>query len=452
MATDPTSYPSEVGAPGDWERPNIVFVMADDLGWGDLGCYGQADIQTPELDQMAAEGLRCTDCYVGSPVCAPSRSVFATGEHAGHTRVRQNFGTVGGARTVDHRSLQRRVPLGPEDPSIAEVLSAAGYATGGFGKWGLGEPGTCGHPLRQGFDEWFGYLNQRRAHTYYPPFLWDGEERAVYPENRGDQQERHAQDLVMDRAADFIRRHQDERFFCYLPSTLPHAPYQAPDEESLAAYADGPWTDKEQAYAAMVSRFDRDIGRLLSLLDDLGLDEETMVFVCSDHGPNEPFTETFESNGPFQGGKHDLTEGGIRTPMVVRWPGQVPAGETCEAPWYYADVLPTLAEAAGLWPDPGHQAVTDADGLSVLPTLLGDEQNLAERYLYWEWPAADYGQAVRLGDWKGIRAPPTSDLALYDLAADPGETTDLADEHPDVVDRLSWFLDRAHEPAKHWPT
>ena len=448
---DAVSYPSEIGGDGSWDRPNIVLIIADDIGWGDLGCYGQKWIETPHLDQMARDGLRCTDCYVGSPVCAPSRSVLMTGRHAGHTRVRDNTATVGGTRVIDNGPVQHRVPLAPGDTTLASVLSAAGYATGGFGKWGLGEPATCGHPLRHGFDEWVGFLNQRRAHTYYPASIWDGTERMRLPGNQGEGRETHVQSVIMNRALDFIHDHQSAPFFCYIPTTLPHAPFEAPDEESLEPYIEEDWSETEHAYAAMVTRLDRDVGRLLTHLDELGIADETLVLFGSDHGPHETVRDHFNSNGPFRGGKRQVTEGGLRTPMVIRWPGRIEADRQCEAPWFYADLLPTLAEAAGIWPNPGHDAVAHADGISVLPTWLGTDQRLAERMLYWEFPRGPYQQAVRVGRWKTMRAGPDEPIECYDLDDDPGETMDVAEAQPAVVDRCARYMEQAHTPSKHWP-
>ena len=458
MATSESYYPSKHGVEGTWNPPNIVFIIADDIGYGDLGPYGQAHIETPNLDRMAAEGQRHTNCYTGSPVCAPSRSVLMTGQHAGHTRVRDNFGMVGGARVVDNGPVQHRIPLGPDDPCIPEILTDAGYATGAFGKWGLGEAHTSGAPTRKGFDEWFGYLNQRRAHTYYPPYLWDGETKVPIDGNEDEGRAQHAQDLVMDRAADFIHDHADERFFCFLPTTLPHTPHEAPDEESAAQYADRTdWTERERDYAAMVSRLDRDVGTILDLLADLDIDEDTIVFFCSDHGPVGSLADTrFDCAGGHRGFKYDLYDGGIRTPMLVRWPGHIEAGSVDDTPWYYADVLPTLAEIAGVWPDPGHQWVSDADGVSVLPTVLGDDQPLHQRIMYWEFLDAEsfdgsYGQAARRGEWKALRPAVDEPVELYNVVEDPAETIDRATEHPDLVARFTWYLDQSHVPVPQYP-
>lgn len=450
-------HPAAVGIDGDWEPPNVVFIIADDVGYGDLGCYGQEFIQTPNIDRMAEEGMRFTNCYTGSPVCAPSRSVLMSGQHAGHTRVRDNFGTVGGARVVDNGPVQHRVPFGPEDPCVAELFDEAGYATGAFGKWGLGEAGTPGAPTRKGFDEWFGYLNQRRAHTYYPPYLWDGEQKVPLEGNEGDGRAQHAQDLVMERALSFIEANADDRFFCFLPTTLPHTPFVVPDEESLAPYEDEPWTEDEIAYASMVTRLDSDVGRILDLLEKLGIDDDTIVLFCSDHGPARSLLDArFDSNGGHRGGKYDLYDGGIRTPLVVRWPDRIQAGVETDALVHYADMLPTLAEIANVWPDPGPQAVVDADGVSVVPTLVGNEQRLDRRLVYWEFLDVEsfdgrFGQAARRGKWKGIRHEIGGPIELYDIESDPAEEHDVADDHPELADRFEWYLDRAHDPVPNWP-
>jgi arylsulfatase A-like enzyme len=416
-------------------RPNILFVMADDLGWGDLGCYGQKHIRTPNLDRLAAEGTRFTDVYAGASVCAPSRSVLMTGQHTGHTRVRGNAAVTGGV------GPQRRVPLEPQDRTVAEVLQKAGYATGITGKWGLGEPGTAGIPTRQGFDQWLGYLNQQHAHNYYPDYLWRNEERLELLANTDGKQGRYSHDLFTDFALDFVRQHQAKPFFLYLAWTIPHGKYQIP---SLEPYADEKWEHDYKVHAAMVTRMDRDFGRLMGLLKELKIDDRTIVFFCSDNGAVLRRDGVLDSAGPFRGQKGTQYEGGLRTPMIVRWPAQVPAGKVSDVPWYFADVLPTLADLAGA------TVPENVDGLSVLPTLLGQPQELGGRRLYWEQYSGGFQQAVRAGRWKAHRKADGM-MELYDLARDPAEKRNVAREFPEEVQRLAVFMKEAHTDSPYWP-
>jgi arylsulfatase A-like enzyme len=422
-------------APAAAAKPNIIFVMADDLGYGDLGCFGQKHIQTPNIDALAREGTRFTSVYAGASVCAPSRSVLMTGRHTGNTRVRGNSGIVGGV------GPQRRVPLEPEDVTVAEVLKAAGYATGITGKWGLGEPETSGVPNQQGFDEWFGYLNQQHAHNYYPDYLWKNEERFELPGNRDGRQETYSHDLFTQHALDFVRRHKDETFFLYLAWTTPHGKYMIPSTEP---YADRDWPEDYRVHAAMVTRMDRDLGRLMALLKELEIDERTIVFFCSDNGAVQRREGVLDSAGPWRGQKGTSYEGGLRTPMLVRWPGRVPAGAVDDRPWYFADFLPTAAELAGA------AARQRIDGISVLPTLLGRPQDLADRMLYWEQYSGGFQQAVRFGRWKAIRFR-NKPFELYDLQRDPQESTSVAAEHPQVVRQIEEFLATAHTDSPNWP-
>jgi arylsulfatase A-like enzyme len=424
------------------KRPNIIFIMADDLGYGDLGCYGQRHIKTPNIDALAVEGTRFTQCYAGYTVCAPSRSVLMTGQHTGHTRIRGNTGRVGGTLVLDNGGPQRRVPLEPEEVTVAEVLKQAGYATGITGKWGLGEPGNSGVPNRQGFDEWFGYLNQRRAHTYYPPYLWRNEQKVILEANKDGQKKQYSHDMFTDFALNFIRRHKDKRFFLYLPYTIPHSRYEIPSTEP---YTDKPWPDDAKVHAAMITRLDADMGRIMSLLKDQAIDARTLVFFCSDNGAARRWEGIFDSSGPLREKKGSLYEGGIRTPMIVRWPGKVPAGKTSGAAWYFADVMPTLAELAGAKPP------DNIDGISVLPTLLGRKQATDDRFLYWESPAKNLGQAVRWRNYKAVRPSLDKPLELYDLAKDAGETNDIAAQRPGVITKIKDFLKTARTDSPNWP-
>jgi arylsulfatase A-like enzyme len=424
--------------------PNIVFILADDLGYGDVGCYGQKVIKTPNIDRLAAAGVRFTDCYAGSTVCAPSRCTLMTGRHTGHARVRSN-----GA-----------VPLEPDDVTVAEVLKGAGYVTGMFGKWGLGEPDTTGVPNKQGFDEWFGYLNQHHAHNYYPDTLWRNDQKISIPNvvenNVAIKRVAYSADLFTREALDFLDRHQRQRFFLYLPFTLPHANNEAGQQgmevPSDAPYSNEPWPQPQKNHAAMITYLDAQIGRVLSKLTELELDENTIVFFSSDNGPHREGgadPEFFHSSGPLRGFKRALYEGGIRVPMIVRYPGKIAPGTVSSQVWAFWDVLPTLAELAGA------TAPTGLDGISMVPALLGDQAaGRAQRdheYLYWEFPERGFGQAVRLGPWKAIRPRPGATLELYNLASDLAEQRDLAGSHPDILLRVEAILASARTDSPHWP-
>lgn len=433
--------------------PNIILIMADDLGYGDLGCYGQKRIRTPSIDRMAAEGMRFRHAYAGCTVCAPSRSVLMTGLHMGHTSVRSNPGGV---------------PLVAEDITVAELLRQAGYRTGCFGKWGLGDLGTDGVPWKQGFDEFFGYLHQVHAHYYYPAFLFHNGERFPLAGNGGGKRTTYSHDVIAARALDFIRQSKDRPFFCYVPFTIPHLELLVP-EDSMADYRGRfpetrPFRDPRNhyaaqdeprtAYAAMVTRMDRDVGRILALLDELGIAGRTIVFFTSDNGAATPLwnDDFFESTGGLRGHKQNFYEGGIRVPLVARWPGRIAPGSVSDHLCGFWDFLPTALELAGA-PIPPH-----TDGYSILPTLLGrSSEQKRHEFLYWELPRYDATtgtffdeiprQAVRMGPWKAVRPNPDGPLELYNLDADPAETEDVAREHPEVVARIEEFLKRArYEP------
>jgi arylsulfatase A-like enzyme len=424
------------------QKPNIIFIMADDLGYGDLGCYGQKEIMTPNIDSLAEQGTRFTQCYAGSPVCAPSRSALMTGQHLGQTRVRGNTGKAGGVVITDNGPPQRRVPLELEDVTVAEVLKTAGYTTGMTGKWGLGEPGTPGIPTKQGFDEWFGYLNQRRAHNYYPEFLWKNENKFLLHKNKEGNQETYSHDLFTEFALDFIKQHKQAPFFLYLPYTIPHAKYHIP---STDPYSEKPWEEKEKVHAAMVTRMDRDIGKIVALLKDLDLDKNTIIFFCSDNGAAKRWEGRFDSSGLLRGQKRDLYEGGIRTPMIVHWPDHVPKGSVSDLVWYFPDVLPTLADLAGA------SLPENIDGTSVLPTLLGEKQDLGNRFLYWEFHEREFQQAARFNDWKALRLSKDGPIELYDLAGDLGEEENIADRHPEIVRKFEEYFRTARIESANWP-
>ena len=439
--------------------PNIVYIMADDLGWGDLGCYGQKKIRTPNIDRLATEGTRFTDAYSGCTVCAPSRSVLMTGYHMGHTSVRSNPGGV---------------PLLAQDLTVAQVLRKAGYTCGGFGKWGLGDVGTDGVPSKHGFDEFFGYLHQVHAHFYYPPLLYHNQSEYPLEGNDNGRRTTYSHDVIAEKALEFIRRNAGRPFFCYVPFTIPHWELLVP-EDSLAEYRGkfpedmpfpgGHYAAQDQphaAYAAMITRMDRDVGRILALLKELKLEENTVVFFTSDNGPATPLRKDdyFTSAGPFRGHKQNFYEGGIRVPMLVRWPGKARAGAVSDFPWAFCDFLPTAAELAGV-PAPG-----GIDGFSVVPALLGRKQTPHE-FLYWELPryiAKEKAfaketpmQAVRMGEWKAVRPKPNGPLELYNLKRDIAETRDVAAENPQVLKKVEEYLGTARveprpqqQPPSRW--
>ncbi len=449
------------GAPGAAEeakRPNLIWIMADDLGWGELGCYGQQVIATPHLDQMAAEGLRFTQFYAGATVCAPSRSVLMTGLHQGHTRVRGNAG----------KQNPEAQALRDGDRTIARVLQEAGYRTALVGKWGLGDVGAAesGLPRRHGFDSFFGYLNQTHAHNHFPDFLWRDESRVSLPNEIvavGDQGAGYAQegllyadDLFCEEALKFVARNHDAPFFLYWSLVIPHANNEraralgdgahVPD---YGPYAGRDWPDPDKGHAAMVTRMDRYVGRLLEQLRQLGLAENTLVIFTSDNGPHRESQHDlsrFQPSGPFSGTKRSLTDGGIRVPMIAWWPGQVKPGVSGHVA-SFPDWFPTAAELAGA---PLPQGL---DGISFVPTLLGrPEQQAAHEFLYWEFHEGGFQQAALYeGRWKGIRqGGPEAPLRLYDQKNDIAEGQDVAGRHPDVVAKIDAYLRQARSPAPEW--
>ncbi len=422
------------------QKPNIILIMADDLGYGDLGSYGQQQIKTPNLDRMAAEGLRFNQVYAGAPVCAPSRSVLMTGQHSGHTKVRGNFSAI----EVPELPNPRRIPLGQEDTTIAEILKREGYVTGMFGKWGLGEVNTSGEPNTKGFDKWFGFNNQRRAHNHYPEFVWHNRDTFHIESNLNGAEGQHIHELFTHFAVDFLEQSKDTSFFIYLPYTLPHDDFDA-TEEYLAMYESQDWTEQEKTYAAMVSMVDADVGRLLDSLQAYGIAENTLVLFCSDNGAANRYEGTFDSSGPLRGRKRDMYEGGIRTPTIAWMPGTVPAGTTNDYPWYFPDVLPTLAAFVGT------RAPQNIDGISVLPAIKGEAMPESDRYLYWEFHERGFDQTVRWKDWKGVRDGMDASLELYDLSKNVGEENDVSANHPEITEQLTNYLDTARSPSIYWP-
>ncbi len=424
-------------------KPNIIFILADDLGYGELGCYGQKRIKTPNLDRLAAEGTRFTQCYAGSTVCAPSRAALMTGRHTGHVSIRGNA----------------LVPLSTNEIIVAELLKAAGYQTGLIGKWGLGETNTPSTPDQRGFDEWLGFLNQHHAHDYYPAHLWrssvlseEGLTNSLIFQNQNGARGRYVHDLFTQAATNFIRVSKYKPFFLYLAYTIPHANNELKElgmqVPSDAPYAAEDWPQPERNKAAMITRMDRDIGALLAQLKALRIESNTVVFFSSDNGPHKEGganAQFFQSSGPLRGIKRDMYEGGIRVPMIARWPGKIPAGVTSDQVWAFWDFLPTAAELAGVKPPAG------IDGLSMLPALLGKKQTNQHEFLYWEFHEKGSRQAVRTGDWKAVRLAPGAPLELYDLKSDPGETNNVAASRPAVVAKVEAYLKTARTESEHWP-
>ena len=417
-------------------RPNIILILADDLGSGDLGCYGQRQILTPNIDRLAAQGLRFTQTYAGAPVCAPSRCSLLTGMHNGNNRIRDN---------VPHGIFLR-----DEDITIAEVLRTAGYRTGAIGKWSLGVHGSQGQPNDQGFDEFYGHQDQDQAHFYYPDHLWDNDRVVLLPGNRGQQRKQYTHDLFTERALKFIGDSKGKPFFLYLAYTLPHwSDYAAQSDESQIVPSDAPYTGRdwpqvEKNYAAMVTMLDRDVGRLLDLLEQRGLAENTLVVFTSDNGPSAEAKHRpafFNSAAGLRGVKRDVYEGGIRVPMIVCWPGRVPAGRVSDASWAFWDVLPTLADAAGA------KVTHKIDGHSMLAALLGNEAPRHD-YLYWDYghTRGQYKQAARFGDWKAVRNNADQPIELYHLKSDATESQDVAPKHPDAVKRAAAIFATAATP------
>jgi arylsulfatase A-like enzyme len=423
--------------------PNIVFILADDLGYGDLGCYGQKKIKTPNLDQLAKDGVRFTQAYAGSTVCAPSRCTLMTGLHTGHCRVRGNGNFF----------------LTPDDVTIASVLKKAGYSTACVGKWGLGDPGTAGVPSKQGFDHFFGFLNHVHAHNYYPDHLWRHEEKVplknVQEKGVASKRVEYAPDLCTADALAFVEKNKAKPFFLYWAFTLPHANNErtradgngneVPDDKP---YTNEPWPQPEKNKAAMITRLDADIGRMLAKLKELGLEKNTVIFFSSDNGPHREGGNTiefFESAGPLRGFKRSLTDGGIRVPAIVRWPGVVKPGGTSDHVWAFWDVFPTLCEIAEV------PAPKGRDGISLLPTLTGKGEQKAHDFLYWEFHEGGTKQAVRYGNWKAIRLAPNAPLELYDVAKDIGEKTNVAKDNPEVVAKIEAYLKTARTESKDWP-
>lgn len=458
--------PATACASAPTAKPNIVVILADDLGYGDLGCYGQQKIRTPNIDRLAAEGMKFKQFYAGANVCAPSRCVLMTGKHTGHCRVRGNA-------PLSQRAKQT---LTRDDLTVAALLKPAGYARALVGKWGLGMDDMPGQPLEQGFDFFFGYLDQVHAHNYFPDYVWRNREkvalrnevRPIPVGKNGDwgtggiatQRVAYSPKLMLDEALRFIDQNKSRPFFLYFATTIPHANNEAARElgngaeiPALDPYQDQPWPAPEKGYAAMITYLDTQVGAILARLKQLGLDENTLVLFTSDNGPEvKRFTgydtEFFRSAGKYRGFKRDNYDGGIRVPFIARWPGRIRPGSVSTHVGYFGDFFATATELAGVKTPAG------LDSISFAPTLLGrpGEQRRHD-FLYWEYHAGNASTQAALmeGRWKAIRPAGDLRLELYDLDADPGETRDVAAQQPGVAARMATYLATAREDSSNWP-
>ncbi|NQV26771.1 MAG: arylsulfatase [Rhodopirellula sp.] len=437
-----TSLAATVQAAPEATRPNVIFIMLDDAGYGDLSCYGQKHFKTPNIDRMAAEGLKFTDHYSGSTVCAPTRCCLMTGLHTGHAVVRGN-------REVQPEG---QAPMPADIVTLPRLLQKAGYQTGMFGKWGLGAPGSPSDPMEH-FNEFFGYNCQRLAHTYYPDYLWHNREKVPFGGKV------YSAFPIQEATLNFIKANTDQPFFCYVPMTIPHAAMHVPEEfaapfrkkfpqfeDKIGKYSGPTIRNPAACFAGMMTLMDRQVGEILDLLKELKIDDNTLVLLTSDNGPHQEgghMPDFFDSNGPLRGHKRDLTEGGIRAPLIARWPGKIAAGKTTDHVSAYWDLLPTVCELAGASTPAG------LDGISYVPTLLGESSaQTPHKYLYWEFLERGGKQAVRMGHWKGIREGlfknHNAPLQLYDLSKDIGEENDLAAKHPEKVELLQNLMKQAH--------
>ena len=425
-------------AVADQPKPNIIFVLSDDLAQGDLGCYGQKLIKTPHLDRMAAEGTRYLQAYCGTTVCAPSRTSLMTGLHMGHSPIRAN------------REIQPegQMPMPADTITVAQLLKQQGYVTACIGKWGMGMFDTTGSPLKKGFDHFFGYNCQRHAHSYFPTYLYDDDRRIELLENRDGAQKVYAQNLIADDMLGWIRRQQDRPFFLFHSVTLPHGRFEIDDQ---GIYRDQPWSDQEKNFAAMVTRLDSDLGRLFDLLREMQIDDKTLVMFSGDNGssfsPSSPLGKRFEqaANG-LRGYKRELYEGGLRQAAIARWPGVVPAGRVSAEPWAFWDFLPTCVELSGAAMPAGFRP----DGLSLVSFLRGGPAPHRESF-YWELHEGRPLQAARFGNWKAVRNGPGQAIELYDLNADPSESDDLSQERADLVAKAETLMRQARTDDPNWP-
>lgn len=439
--------PSQLKA--EESKPNIVYILLDDAGYSDLSCYGQTKFETPNIDRMAKDGMRFTQHYAGCTVCAPTRSVFMQGMHTGHSHVRGN-------KEVQPEGQE---PLPADTVTMAKLLQKAGYVTGAFGKWGLGSPGSEGDPTKQGFNVFYGYNCQREAHSYYPTHLWSNTDKVTLDGKT------YAHDLIMDETLDFVRKNRKGPFFCFMPVTIPHAAMHVPEEYSapyrkkfpqfedkIGKYKGPTVKNPIAAFAGMMTKMDEDVGRVLDLLSELGIEKNTLVMLSSDNGPHQEGGHDpvfFDSNGPLTGFKRDLTEGGIRVPLIARWPGKIAEGTESDLISAHWDMLPTFCELAGA------KTPDNTDGISMTATLFGHpEKQKQHDYLYWEFYERGGKRAARFGKWKAIQRdlqkPAAGPIQLFDLEKDLAEQHDLASKHPEIVAKAKKIFAEAHEPSKLW--
>ena len=457
-ADDETNAPAKISLPSlppAPRRPSIILIVADDLGYGDLGCYGQARIKTPNIDKLAAQGVRFTSCYAGSTVCSPSRAALMLGQHTGHLKIRGNS----------------KVSLTADDLTVAQVLKASGYRTALIGKWGLAEEGSPGVPQKKGFDEFVGYLNNTEAHDYYSEWLWrydpprpgfgGFDDRMHFLENAGGKHGTYTPDLFTKAALSYLKINKPDQFnhwrpfFLCLNYNIPHANneegrrtgngMQVPSDEP---YSNEPWSQQEKNKAAMITRMDADIGKLMDKLTELKIDTNTVIMFTSDNGPHaeggvDP--KFHKSGGALRGIKRDLYEGGIRVPMIVRWPAQLDAGQVSDFPWAHWDILPTAADIAMT------KAPKAIDGISVYPLLTSQPQTNAHEFFYWEFHEKGFQQAARAGDWKVVRPQADKLLELYNLKTDLAEKNDVAKQNPTVVAKFEAYLKTARTESADWP-
>ncbi len=429
-------------------KPNIIYILADDLGYGDLSCLGQEHFQTPNIDALKAKGMFFSQHYSGSTVCAPSRSVLMTGQHTGHTFVRGNKEIM----------PEGQHPIPADVLLLPEMLKKAGYVNGAFGKWGLGYPGSEGDPLKQGFDVFYGYNCQRLGHHYYPFHLWDNDQKVMLDANAGTAKGSYGPTLIHERTLQFIEDNKDKLFFAYVASVIPHAELAAPEKymkqfrgkfeepKPFKGVDDGPelrlgryqsQAEPRAAFAAMITLLDDQVGEIVAKTVELGIADNTLIIFTSDNGTHQEGgadPEFFNSNGPYRGYKRDLFEGGVHVPMMAYWPGKIPAGSISEHISAFWDMVPTFTELAGI------ETPADTDGISMMPTLLGKGDQPKHKYLYWEFHERGGRIAVRMGKWKGVRynvlKNPNAPIKLFDLSVDPGEQSNVADQHPETVEQI----------------
>lgn len=443
------------GNPAQVTKPNIIFILADDLGYGEISLHGQKKFQTPHIDSLAKNGIQFAQMYSGAPVCASARSSFMTGQTTGHTPIRGNFEIF----------PEGQNPLAANIVTLPKLLQQQGYATGAFGKWGLGYPGSEGDPVKQGFDKFFGWNCQRFGHHYYPHHIWDNETKVVLEQNAGKKTGLYVPDLIHKKTLEFIETHKDQPFFCFVPTIIPHADLAAPEEyvaqfrgkfgkeTPYVGYDDGPDFRKgpyesapepKATFAAMVTYLDDQVGEIIAKVNELGIAHRTIIIFTSDNGPHtegghDP--DYFNSAGPFRGVKRQLYEGGIRVPFVAQWPGTIQAGTRTDVATAFWDLMPTFLQLAG------RENTEIGDGVSLVPSLLGKSGQKIAKYLYWEFHEDGGRQAVRMGDWKAIREGVAKDrhapIMLFNLATDLGETTDLAAKHPDIVSEMAEIMKHA---------